>query len=92
MSNFMAQLFTVDELVKELNFPNLTPQELAIIKAAIRREIYNSSQIKEILKERIRQVYDQIKSSSASQSLAASPPPQEPAASLPPARRRPRKG
>ena len=75
MSDFMAQLFTVEELLNELNFRDLSPKELALMKAAIYREIYNSAYIKDVLKARIRQVYAQLRQGPSSESAEAYPSP-----------------
>jgi hypothetical protein len=64
MSDFL-QLFSEEELLRELQLLDLDPKELALLKAAIRHEIRHSAQIRETLRARVRRVYAQLRPSPA---------------------------
>jgi hypothetical protein len=53
--------FTPEELIDELHLHELELHHLAILNAAVFYEIQNSEEIKNILKERIRDIYSKLK-------------------------------
>ena len=85
--------FTPEELIDELHLHELELQHLAILNAAVFSEIQNSVEIKDILKERIREVYSKLKPSyppepSSLPEPSAPPEPSPPSQTTPPPRRR----
>lgn len=74
----LLQLFSEEELLKELRLFDLDPRELKLLRAAIRHELRTSRSIRETLRSRVRRAYEQLRSGSTSEpptpDLTSEPP------------------